>query len=425
LSTTLSSTSIPTLAQLTGTVFGVSASVRGAPTNVVATAGDASALLTWTAPLSNGGSAITGYAVTPYIGTTAQTIQTFASPATTETATGLANGTAYTFTVAAINTVGTGPNSAASNLVTPVKATSRTTITSVTSNPVAGQPVVIGVQVTGPTTTVGSPTPTGQVIVTDGARICEATLSGSNGTATGNCSITEDAASSYALTASYEGDANFNSSSTSVSTALSVGKAASTTALKLSATKLTYGHEQIEHLSVTVSPQYSGIAPTGTVTIKASARTLCVIKLASGAGSCKPLSARELNAGTYRLVASYGGSTNFDTSSSAKETLTVAKATSKTVLKLSATKVTYGHEQVAHLSVTVSGEYPGTTATGRVTISQSGTTLCVIKLSSGKGSCTLSTRKLKAGTYRLVAIYGGSTNLKGSTSAKESLTVAK
>ena len=36
-------------------------------------AGDASVALSWTAPASNGGSAITGYRVTPYIGATAQT----------------------------------------------------------------------------------------------------------------------------------------------------------------------------------------------------------------------------------------------------------------------------------------------------------------------------------------------------------------
>ena len=60
--------------------------------------------MTWTAPASNGGSAITGYVVTPYLdGTTAQTAQTFNSTATTETVTGLTNGGKYTFKVAAIN----------------------------------------------------------------------------------------------------------------------------------------------------------------------------------------------------------------------------------------------------------------------------------------------------------------------------------
>jgi hypothetical protein len=60
-----------------------------------------------------------------------------------------------------------------------------------------------------------------------------------------------------------------------------------------------------------------------------------------------------------------------------------------------------------------------------VTIKESTTTLCTISLSGAKGSCTLSARELNAGAYSLVATYSGSTNFKGSTSAKETLTVAK
>jgi hypothetical protein len=102
----------------------------------------------------------------------------------------------------------------------------------------------------------------------------------------------------------------------------------------------------------------------------------------------------------------------------------VAKATSKTALRLSAAKVTYGHEQVEHLSVTVSPQFPGSMPTGTVTVKASTGTLCVITLSSGKGSCRLSPKRLKARTYSLVATYGGSTNFKGSTSVK-TLTVAE
>jgi hypothetical protein len=77
------------------------------------------------------------------------------------------------------------------------------------------------------------------------------------------------------------------------------------------------------------------------------------------------------------------------------------------------------------LSVTVSPQHSGTTPTGRVTISESGTALCVITLSSGKGSCRLSAKRLKAGAYRLVATYGGSKDFDRSASAKETLTVVK
>jgi len=37
---------------------------------------------------------------------------------------------------------------------------------------------------------------------------------------------------------------------------------------------------------VTVSPEFAGSTPTGTVTVKASATTLCTIKLSSGRGAC-------------------------------------------------------------------------------------------------------------------------------------------
>jgi hypothetical protein len=92
----------------------------GAPTGVTATPGNLAAAVSWTAP-ANGGSPITSYTITPYIGGTAQTPTTIngSPPATSTTVTGLTNGTAYTFTVTATNAVGTGPASAASNSVTP------------------------------------------------------------------------------------------------------------------------------------------------------------------------------------------------------------------------------------------------------------------------------------------------------------------
>ena len=93
--------------------------VPGAPTVTAASAGDSSATLTWTAPSSNGFSPITGYVVTPYVGTVAQTPVTFSGTATTQTVTGLTPGTAYTFRVAAVNAAGTGPASGASAAVSP------------------------------------------------------------------------------------------------------------------------------------------------------------------------------------------------------------------------------------------------------------------------------------------------------------------
>jgi hypothetical protein len=67
--------------------------------------------VSWVAPIDNGGSAITGYVVTPYLAGVAQAPRVFNSAATTQTVTGLVNGESYTFAVAATNARGTGPQS--------------------------------------------------------------------------------------------------------------------------------------------------------------------------------------------------------------------------------------------------------------------------------------------------------------------------
>jgi hypothetical protein len=89
-----------------------------APTGAQASALDGSAQVSWKAPASNGGSAITGYTVTALPGgATAST-----TGAMGVVLHGLANGTAYTFSVTADNEVGTSPASAASTAVMPAEA---------------------------------------------------------------------------------------------------------------------------------------------------------------------------------------------------------------------------------------------------------------------------------------------------------------
>jgi len=77
--------------------------VPTAPENFTATAGNGQAALSWDAPASNGGSAILRYEV--QVGGGAWTD---VGLATTHTATGLANNTAVTFHVRAVNVVGNG-----------------------------------------------------------------------------------------------------------------------------------------------------------------------------------------------------------------------------------------------------------------------------------------------------------------------------
>ena len=139
--------------------------VPGAPTIGTATAGPAQATVKWTAPGSNGGSAITGYVVTPYIGAAAQTAQTFVSTATTEVVTGLTNGTAYTFKVAAINGVGTGGQSAGSNAVTPATVPGAPNIGTATAGAVGSKNATV--TFTAPASNGGSPITSYTVTATD------------------------------------------------------------------------------------------------------------------------------------------------------------------------------------------------------------------------------------------------------------------
>jgi hypothetical protein len=93
---------------------------------VTGTAGDGQASLSWTAPASDGGAAVSGYIVTPFIAGVAQTPSSFLTSVTTGTVGGLTDNTPYTFTVVAINSAGDSPASSASSALTPEAPSSLT-----------------------------------------------------------------------------------------------------------------------------------------------------------------------------------------------------------------------------------------------------------------------------------------------------------
>ena len=93
------------------------ATVPGPPRAVSAIAGDRSVTVNWTPPLSDGGSALTGYLVV-----LKPTSMTVTVTSTTAQFANLTNGTTYTATVTALNLNGAGPVVTA-NPVTPGSAT--------------------------------------------------------------------------------------------------------------------------------------------------------------------------------------------------------------------------------------------------------------------------------------------------------------
>ena len=95
------------------------ATVPGLPQNLVATPGDGEVVLTWQAPASNGGSAVTGYEYRHAEGASVPDETAWQSAGTGLTATvdSLTNGRTYAFEVRAVNAVGDG--SAATTAATP------------------------------------------------------------------------------------------------------------------------------------------------------------------------------------------------------------------------------------------------------------------------------------------------------------------
>jgi hypothetical protein len=100
-----------------------------APTGVAAEAGDGRTVVRWTRPTGDGGASITGYRITASPGGATTDVVDVTSAVFAN----LSNDTPYTFTVAARNAAGLGPQSAAGAAVTPKAATAPGAPTAVTA----------------------------------------------------------------------------------------------------------------------------------------------------------------------------------------------------------------------------------------------------------------------------------------------------
>jgi hypothetical protein len=102
-------------------IIGDAQGTPSAPLSVTATAGDSSVNVSWDAPEFVGDSALTGFVITVALpdGTVVSTMTTVSADQTSGIVGGLANGTAYSVKVAAVNDFGVGAAAADPELVTP------------------------------------------------------------------------------------------------------------------------------------------------------------------------------------------------------------------------------------------------------------------------------------------------------------------
>jgi N-acetylneuraminic acid mutarotase len=242
-----------------------------APTIGTATAGDAQATVSFTAPGSNGGSPITGYTVvsSPAGGTDSNAGTTGLS----HIVTGLTNGTAYTFTVTATTNAGTGAASAASNSVTPKGSQSIGTI--------SFTPSTLAVGATTTASATGGASGNAVTFTSTTTGVC--TVSGTNGS-----TVTGVAVGTCTITANQTGNANYNAAN---AVTQNITVTAATPAVSFSPTSLSFS---ARNLNTTSAAQSITLNNTGSATLNISSiavsgdyarTTTCGATLAAGS-SC-------------------------------------------------------------------------------------------------------------------------------------------
>lgn len=337
--------------------------VPGAPLAVSAQAGNASAIISWSAPDTNGGSPITGYAVTGTPGGSCSPTGT----ANSCTVTGLTNGTTYSFTVTATNAVGTGGASASAS-ATPLAPALTPTTQSVsgTVNTAISATAVL----TPNTSFGGSVTYTVLPSLTAGLSL-DSTTGVISGTPTAAQTTT-----TYVIT----GTSGSNTATTSVTIDVSLAKQA----------------------VLTASSAASSIAVNGTTTLSASGGSSNgAVSYAVVSGPCQVSNTNTLTGtaqGTCSVTATMAGNSTYESVTSTPISIQVTLNT-QAALVASANPSTLNVNATSVLSVTGgngSGAVIYEVASGPCGIV--GTTLT----GTGAGSCSVTATKAADSTYAAV-----------------------
>lgn len=268
-------------------------------------------------------------------------------------------------------------------------------------NPAAfGQAVVF----TATVQSSGSGNATGAVTFLDGGTSLGTVTVSSN---TAQLSPSSLSVGSHPITAKYSGDTNFTAS-TSAAVTQTVTQATTTTTVASSLNPATFG--QSVTFTVTVQPSAGG-TPTGTVTL-VDGGTNALANSTLAAGGTTQFTVGGLSAGSHSMTVVYAGDANFSASTSPALVETVNAASTTTVLSSSANPSAFDQSVTFTATVQPVG---GTTATGAVTFMDGPTSLGSATLSSNSGQLVISA--LTVGTHSITAVYAGTTNLSGSTSA--------
>jgi hypothetical protein len=189
-----------------------------------------------------------------------------------------------------------------------------------------------------------------------------------------------------------------------------VNGSTSTTTLTSSVNPSVFG--QTVTLTAMVTGPGSG-TPTGTVSFFDGSTLLGTSAMTGGQGT---LSVSGFTGGNHTLTATYGGDSNFGSSTSGAITQTVNKGSTSTTVVSSLNPSSSGDPVTFTATVTPVAPASGT-ATGTVIFKDGTTTLGTGTLNS-QGKATFTTSTLAVGTHTITAVYNGDSNFTGSTSAQ-------
>jgi Bacterial Ig-like domain (group 3)/FG-GAP-like repeat len=224
--------------------------------------------------------------------------------------------------------------------VKPVPINSATSLQASPSTGTPGTPVTL-------TAFVFGTSPSGSVVFTSGGSTLgtEAVV---NGSATLQLSFAN--VGTYAITASYAGDSN-NNASISAAVNVTIGQAATTTALKASPTAGDVNGQ------ITLTATVTGSIPTGTVTFASGMTSLGKATLANGAATLQTSFA---SAGSYPITATYQGDANNLGSTSSPVTVVIASPDFTVSASPTSGSVAAGQSATYTFTVTPTAGYVGT-----------------------------------------------------------------
>ncbi len=255
---------------------------------------------------------------------------------------------------------------------------------------------------------------TGTVDFTVGSTTLCSSVPVSGGVA--SCDYAPGSAGTFTVTATYSGNATYAASSGTVDQ--TVGQGTSTTSVVADTDPAVTGQDVTFAATVTAP-----VIPTGAVDFTAGSTTLCAaVPVQNGQADCTVA----FPAGTYDVVANYGGSGDVGSSSGdARETVDLA-STSTALSSSDGTPV--AGESLA-LSATIAATAPGSAARvtpgGTVTFTEGATTLCQATLSPTDATSTAGcSYAFEAGSHTVVATYSGDGNFASSQDT-ETLTVGQ